>query len=130
MGQRLAACTCVLALFVTGCAVAGKSFSMDSMSRTPFFGLSLQPKAPDKSESIHRSISRETGPAVPTETAELKTRSPLGWKDWWPGAAQSKSEPALPMQAIPLPRTDITPLSEVASDKAADVGSSSSGSPF
>lgn len=130
MGQRLAACTCVLALSVTGCAVAGKSFSMDSASRTPFFGLSLQPKAPEKSESIHRSISRETRPAVPTETADLKSRSSSGWKDWWPGAAQSKPDPALPMQAIPLPRTDMTTLSETGSNKSAAAGVSDSSSPF
>jgi hypothetical protein len=130
MVQRLAACTCVLALSVTGCAVAGKSFSMDSMSRTPFFGLSLQPKGPDKSESIHRSISRETTSSVPTETADLKRRNASGWKGWWPGATQAKAEPALPMQAIPLPRTDLTPLSENVSGKEVDSASSSSSSPF
>lgn len=130
MGHRRAACTCVLALSVTGCAVAGKSFSMDSMSRTPFFGLSLQPKAPDKSESIHRSISRDIEPSIPTENADRKSRTPSGWMGWWPGTTPDKSEPTLPIQTIPLPRTDMTSLSESASDKAAAVEINSSGSPF
>lgn len=130
MGKRLAACTGALILSVTGCAVSGKSFSMDSVSRTPFFGLSLQPKGPEKSDSIHRSISRDAETPVPTENADRKSRTASGWKGWWPGTVPDKSESELPMQTIPLPRTDIGPVSESTSGLVTEGGADSSGSPF
>lgn len=41
-----------------GCTVGSKSFSMDSISRTPFFGLELKERKPKSSAPTYNSISQ------------------------------------------------------------------------
>lgn len=51
-------CSIVLAMSVNGCAVGGKSFSMDSNSRVPFFGLELRERKAKSSSPAFSTISR------------------------------------------------------------------------
>lgn len=130
VGPRMACAAVLLAMAVSGCVVGGKSFSMDSVSRTPFFGLSLQPKAPDTSESIHRSIRRDSSTVVSAETADLRTNSAASRTGWWPGTARAAKDQPLPMQAIPLPRTDVARLTSATAETASEPPGGSSNSPF
>lgn len=120
----------LLLVAVSGCAVGGKSFSMDSVSRTPFFGLSLQPKAPDKSEMIHRSIGRDTATGVAAETADLRVNFGGSRTGWWPGPSRATKDQPLPMQSIPLPRTDMARMNATSSEHPPESPQDSSGSPF
>ena len=47
-----------VAALVSGCTVGGKSFSMDSNSRAPFFGLELRERKPKSSSPNFSTISR------------------------------------------------------------------------
>ena len=47
-----------VATLVSGCTVGGKSFSMDSNSRAPFFGLELRERKPKSSSPNFSTISR------------------------------------------------------------------------
>ena len=130
MARSLMACIALLSLTATGCAVAGKSFSMDSVSRMPFFGLSLQPRGPDKSDSIHRSISRNPATPVAAATADLRTPPSTARSGWWLGRPRVTTDQALPMQSVPLPRTDVSRLMEDPSSPAVEAQQDSSGVQF
>lgn len=105
MVLRHSCCVAIVLLCTTGCAVGGKSFSMDSTSRTPYFGLSLMPKARDKSDNINRAMRQDAPGKV--ATADRRTTSESnGLLDWLPGRTKPDAESALPMESIPLPRTD------------------------
>lgn len=52
---------CLVSMFVvilSGCTVGGKSFSIDSNSRVPFFGLELRERNRKSSAPAYQSISR------------------------------------------------------------------------
>lgn len=75
----------------SGCVAQGKSFSIDSNSRVPFFGLELSPNDRSTSNDI-RSISQQ----------KEKGRS---WAD--PFGTRAPRKENLPR--IPFPRTDELP---------------------
>lgn len=79
---------CLLTV-LNGCAVGGKSFSIDSNSRVPFFGFDLVPKSGKPDPSSYRSIA---------QTTPTKPRS------FWPVPTKS-DQPAV--QTMQLPRTDL-----------------------
>jgi hypothetical protein len=51
-------CTLAIAVQFSGCTVGAKSFSMDSVSRMPFFGLELWERKPKSSGPAFREIRR------------------------------------------------------------------------
>lgn len=120
-----------LAVFSGGCAIGGKSFSIDSNSRIPFFGLELKERKPKSNAPSYNSISRSGSEASRVETA-LGTVSSrpidlVAIADRRPGTAvfagTVKSDRAsqdtsslsagksLPVPSIPLPLTDRVPES-------------------
>jgi hypothetical protein len=50
--------TSVITVLASGCTVGAKSFSMDSTSRMPFFGLELKERKPKSAVPSFNSISR------------------------------------------------------------------------
>lgn len=57
----------------SGCTVGGKSFSIDSNSRVPFFGLELQERKPKSTAPAYRSISWSGGGNPEVEVALQRT---------------------------------------------------------
>jgi hypothetical protein len=57
----------------SGCTVGGKSFSIDSNSRVPFFGLELQERKPKSTAPAFRSISWSGGGTPEVEVALQRT---------------------------------------------------------
>lgn len=51
-------CAILVILPLSGCTVGSKSFSMDSISRTPFFGLELRERKPRSTAPSYNSISQ------------------------------------------------------------------------
>ena len=52
---------CLMSIFtgiLSGCTIGGKSFSIDSNSRVPFFGLELKERKPKSSVPSYQSISQ------------------------------------------------------------------------
>ena len=110
---------------LSGCAVSGKSFAIDSNSRIPFFGLELQERKPKNSAPSYRSIAKTTGDTSRVNMAlQLVPATPNGaskkW-GWYPAAASSSvvsvdgQEPTLvvnpsghgqPAESLQIPRTD------------------------
>jgi hypothetical protein len=88
----------VLAL-AGGCALEHPSVSMDSISRRPFFGFQLAPKA--KPAGYHRQISQKSGEAdLPKiQPAVREVESDHKWPQWL-------TLPS-PRPVLPLPRTDL-----------------------
>ncbi len=44
---------------MSGCTIGGKSFTMDSNSRIPFFGLELKERKPKSTAPVYQSIARK-----------------------------------------------------------------------
>lgn len=59
----------LVTVLVSGCAVGGKSFSMDSNSRVPFFGLELRERKPKSSGPAFSTISRSKSNSPRFDTA-------------------------------------------------------------
>jgi hypothetical protein len=129
-----AALTTVMPL--CGCTVGSKSFSMDSISRMPFFGLELKERKPKSSAPSYNSISQASGnvsrikPALGVGSAKLVDLSakPVDLTKTadrrlagatvsgtvtnevhGSGMASKQVAKALRPQSIPLPRTDERP---------------------
>ena len=130
---------CVLAVAValqSGCAIGGKSFSMDSNSRIPFFGLELKERKPKSTAPVYRSIARTSETSTDVKVAlqisqatgtSAKRRDdqprplsfsgidlsnpplPAGSQKW---AAEISKADDVAIESIPLPRTD-TPSQSV-----------------
>ena len=63
MHSRCAFSACsitALVVLLSGCTIGGKSFSIDSTSRIPFFGLELKERGPKSSAPVYRSIAQST----------------------------------------------------------------------
>jgi hypothetical protein len=111
---------------LSGCTIGGKSFSIDSNSRIPFFGLELKERKPKSIAPVYQSIARTNA-----DTSEIKVALQIGHST--PGNALNKrakrlastSVPGIDLvsdrvpathlnpndgiaQTIPLPRTDET----------------------
>jgi hypothetical protein len=52
---------------LSGCTIGGKSFSIDSNSRIPFFGLELKERKPKSTAPVYHSIAR-----TKDDSAEVK----------------------------------------------------------
>ena len=59
----------IIVVILGGCTVGQKSFSMDSNSRVPFFGLELWERKPKNSSPTFNSISRTQSDRSHVETA-------------------------------------------------------------
>ena len=57
----------------SGCAIGGKSFSIDSNSRVPFFGLELKERKPKSTAPAYRSISWSGSGTPEVEVALQRT---------------------------------------------------------
>ena len=77
-------CLSALGLMVSGCAVGGKSFAIDSNSRVPFFGLELKERKPKSDLPTFNSISRSSN-----DLARLEPAIQSGFnKSKWAGKKQ------------------------------------------
>jgi len=98
----------VLVLILTsGCAVGGKSVSIDSNSRIPFFGLELFQRSPKSSGPPLHSIRRKSTSTVRIETLSL---APIRNKKEVEKTISSESpqENRLPTpESQTFPRTDV-----------------------
>lgn len=65
----LACLTLALNVLASGCAIGGKSFSIDSNSRVPFFGLELKERKPKSAVPSYNSISRSNADQSRIEAA-------------------------------------------------------------
>ena len=122
---------CLMSFFtgvLSGCTIGSKSFSIDSNSRVPFFGLELKERKPKTSAPSYKSISRsdrdlsdvkialQVGPASPAATQRKRDNRLIATSL----SARQYSYPAqpggegrapgvvkdAPTSAIPLPLTD------------------------
>ena len=123
---------CVISTFVvifSGCTIGGKSFSIDSNSRIPFFGLELKERKPKSTAPAYQSIARTKNDTSSVKNALQVTPAAPG-TDWKrrdrrlgatpvPGVTTVR-EPSVESRstandphtvAIPLPRTDTAPVS-------------------
>jgi len=57
----------------SGCTIGGKSFSIDSNSRVPFFGLELKERKPKSTAPAYQSISWSGGGTPAVEVALQRT---------------------------------------------------------
>lgn len=124
---------CLLAIMAAmqgGCTIGGKSFTMDSNSRIPFFGLELKERKPKSSAPAYQSIARtfdtatdvkvalQISPATgkltkkrvdhptPLSFSEIEVSRapvPVGRPKW---SAESPASEDVAAESIPLPRTD------------------------
>lgn len=90
---------CVL---TSGCAVTGKSATLDSISRRPFVGIELGPKKREPAPETQR-ISRDGSIPLEPATANLIANAPAKNPSWW----QRLKGTETPKAAISLPRTDL-----------------------
>lgn len=135
-------CTALTSVWpLSGCTVGGKSFSMDSNSRIPFFGLELRERKPKSSVPSYNSISRSAaiplrietavgvGPSVGSPKAVDLSSKPVDLMPKDPmnvaisrasaantvsgsGTGSTQSGKGVQRQTIPLPRTDNDPGTE------------------
>ncbi len=129
--SRFAFIACSMSTVVgilSGCAVSGKSFAIDSNSRIPFFGLELQERKPKSSAPSYRSIANMTGDAPRVEVALQMVPAAINgaskkwnkrpavnslpnelgnWRD--PLLVVKPSGPDQSAQSIPIPITDRQP---------------------
>lgn len=89
-GLGLSVC---LAVSASGCAVSGKSVSIDSTSRMPWFGLELKERARKSSQPAYRSIGRDSTSPVRIESLGLAP------------AARNEETRLTPLVPLALPTT-------------------------
>jgi hypothetical protein len=58
--ELIATTMIVLSVLISGCSVSRRTFSLDSISKTPFFGIELQEKAKPSSYRSINSVQLET----------------------------------------------------------------------
>lgn len=129
---RCAFLACVLSTFfvVSGCTVGSKSFSIDSNSRIPFFGLELRDRGPKSTAPVYKSISRsnatsgevvvamQSNPSISAMTAkksEPRIRAIEGGRPASPVSSKASAETAgaaLPSLFIPLTRASDKPAAK------------------
>ena len=120
---------CLMSIFsgmISGCTIGGKSFSIDSNSRVPFFGLELKERKPKSTLPSYQSISQtnrdksdvkialHVGPRSPVSglkkrdnqlsATALSDRSRL-YSTVPKGVASAVRDAQT--SSIPLPRTDV-----------------------
>ncbi len=120
---------CLLSIFsglLSGCTIGGKSFSIDSNSRVPFFGLELKERKPKSTAPSYRSISQtnrdmpdvkialHVSPGTPVLglkkrdnrliATSMSDRNPM-YSIPQKGVASTAGE--VQTTSIPLPRTDV-----------------------
>lgn len=95
----------VLLACLAGCTVGGKSMSIDSNSRAPFFGLELKERDRGGDKTI-RSIARQQDDQPKLQTLAASAETKTNWK-WW-GFGSGPSESPSTAKAIALPRTDLS----------------------
>lgn len=120
----------ILAALLSGCTIGGKSFTMDSNSRVPFFGLELKERKSKSAAPVYRSIARSSDSAndvkvalqispangkrtrkrderpTPLSFSEIEAgsaRSTVGRRKW---AGENPGSEQDVVESIPLPRTD------------------------
>ncbi len=102
----------VLAASGNGCAVGFKGFSMDSISKMPYFGFELKERKKTSNAPVYNSISQnelETAriePAVRTDTTASRNFMNLGIKN--PFSSKANGSAAGETQRIDPPQTSIT----------------------
>jgi hypothetical protein len=94
----LMAAVCLLA---GGCSITRKSASIDSISRTPFFGLELAPKRNTPAPETHR-IRQEASVPVDVKPAKLMANGIPKEASWWQRLTGVEMR-----SSIALPRTDL-----------------------
>ncbi|MEI8016930.1 MAG: hypothetical protein WCH39_01965 [Schlesneria sp.] len=123
---------CSMSIFsgiLSGCTIGGKSFSIDSNSRVPFFGLELKERKPKSTAPSYQSISQTNRDSSEVKIAlqvgsgssvsglkkrdnrlvatSLSDRIPL-YSTPAKGVATTAGDMQTP--SIPLPRTDLEHL--------------------
>ena len=120
---------CLVSIFsgiLSGCTIGGKSFSIDSNSRVPFFGLELKERKPKSSAPSYQSISQTNRDASDVKIAlQVGSKTPasgLRKRDnrlIVTSLSDRQSLSSTPLQGvatsakdaristIPLPRTDL-----------------------
>jgi hypothetical protein len=109
---------------LNGCAVGSRSFSIDSNSRVPFFGLELKERKPKSTAPAYQSIGRSTDdgnlkiafPVLPgtSRSPSAKWNSKAGTSTTISGISSGtrpekfmrQASSNVPDEPIPLPRTD------------------------
>jgi hypothetical protein len=89
---------------LAGCAIDRPNFSMDSVSRLPWFGLDLLPSKKNE-PNYQRSISRNSASenvAQAVRPAQTAAATESNWKNPLRSILPART-------ALPLPRTDIAP---------------------
>ena len=124
-------CACTASVIVmtvihlSGCAVGSKSFSIDSNSRIPFFGLELKERKPKSSAPAYRSIGRSIDdgnvkillqvlPGSTRMTGTTRTSMASGATSLpgiQTGTFKDQSTRTQLTESIPLPRTNSRRLS-------------------
>ena len=91
----------VVVSVTSGCAVTGKSASIDSTSRMPFLGMELAPRKKDAAPETQR-IRRDGSIPLEPEPARLVVNGPARDMAW----RQKKRSPEV-KAPLRLPRTDL-----------------------
>jgi len=94
----LMAAVCLLA---GGCSITRKSASIDSISRTPFFGLELAPRRNTPAPETQR-IRQEASAPVDVKPAKLMANGTPKEASWWQRLTGAEKR-----SSIALPRTDV-----------------------
>ncbi len=106
----------------SGCTVGGKSFSMDSNSRVPFFGLELRERKPKSTAPTYNSISRSNTdgsrvePALRVGSSTASTLLTRGDRQIAIVADTSDAAPpaaTIPVQPVKLPTAQAIPFPEI-----------------
>ena len=129
---RAVTLVCLMSIFtgvVSGCTIGSKSFSIDSNSRVPFFGLELKERKPKSTAPSYQSISRSNrdlsdvkiafrvGPAIPAAGQSKRdnrlvatTLSDRQYLYSTPSDGEVRvpnAQKEVPLSTIPLPLTDL-----------------------
>ena len=120
---------CLMSIFsgiLSGCTIGGKSFSIDSNSRVPFFGLELKERKPKSTAPSYQSISQTNRDSPEVKIAlQVSSGSPVSRfkkrENRLVATSLSDRDPSysitpkgvtsttgdLQTTSIPLPRTDL-----------------------
>lgn len=121
--------TSVLAVLESGCTVGRKTFSLDSTSRMPFFGLELKERGPKPPDPKYSSISRST-----TDGSRVQSMLRVGTQSSTTTGGQlvavndSSSEVAAPvLSPVTLDKQQNQPATSIPLPMAQSRGATSSG---
>lgn len=93
----------VILLAMSGCAVTGKSATVDSTSKMPFFNMEVGPRSKTPAPETTR-ISRDGSIPLEPEPAKLVVNGSNKDSSWWQRLKGTNDQKTVP---IKLPRTDI-----------------------